>query len=249
MIDKSFPLSGPIALDCRLEAGSLTVHAVEDAQQARVVLTPRQGSPDLSELYQVELVGDTLSVRGEHNRGWGLLGRGEHDAADVVVELPAGSTARLRVGSAGVSTRGRLGDTDIACGSARVAVERVAGSLRIRGGSGSVEIGEVAAAAAVSLGSGTVQIGVAHGPVRVKSGSGGAVIGAAGGDVEVTSGSGEITVGLPPGQPARLDVLTGSGRLRTEMDVSDHAPAAGSAPITVRARTGSGDVIIRRSAA
>jgi hypothetical protein len=63
----------------------------------------------------------------------------------------------------------------------------------------------------------------------------------------VARGSGSIAIGLPAGQPARLDVTTGSGRVDSDLPIED-SPATQHNPITVRARTGSGNVRLFRAA-
>jgi hypothetical protein len=99
----------------------------------------------------------------------------------------------------------------------------------------------------VTCGSGTLQVGVAHAAVRLRTGSGDATIDVAESDVDLTSGSGDFSIGLRPGHSARLDVLTGSGRLHSELSVDD-MPPSGAESATIRARTGSGDVHLRRAA-
>ena len=68
------------------------------------------------------------------------------------------------------------------------------------------------------------------------------------GDVDLASGSGAVSIGLPGGVTARLDVTTGSGNVRTDLPIADAAEVVRGA-ITVRARTGSGDVRLFRAAA
>jgi hypothetical protein len=83
--------------------------------------------------------------------------------------------------------------------------------------------------------------------VRLRTGAGSARIANAQADVDLTSGAGGLAIGLPAGQQARLDVVTGSGQLRTDMPVEQSRAGDGRA-VTIRARTGSGDVTINRAA-
>jgi hypothetical protein len=96
-------------------------------------------------------------------------------------------------------------------------------------------------------GSGRLEVGEVHGSVRARSGSGSARLAAVYGDVDLASGSGAMTIGLPAGVAARLNVTTGSGRVRTDLPVED-TPAPAKETITVKARTGSGDVELFRAA-
>ncbi|MFL6162282.1 MAG: DUF4097 family beta strand repeat-containing protein [Jatrophihabitantaceae bacterium] len=277
MVDRTFPVSGPVELNCEFRSGSLTIKASEQLSQATVSVRPRQADTAVDQLFRVELTGDRLNVVERPENGDSLLqavlggdlrtlarnrifGRTE---VDLVVELPAGSTVRVSVLSADIIATGRIGATSLSCGSSDVefdvvdgslqvrggsgtlSVNRLAGSGNVRGGSGRVRIGEAAAPLSVAVGSGEVEIGVAHGTVRCRSGSGSTSVEQAEQDVDIASSAGPVTIGLRAGQQARLDVATGSGRLRTEMPLQD-SPRAGDA-ITIRARTGSGDIIVRRA--
>ena len=86
-----------------------------------------------------------------------------------------------------------------------------------------------------------------HGAVKWRSGSGDARIGAVYGDVDVASGAGAISLGLPAGVTARLNVQTGSGEVHSDLPIEER-PTSEKGAITVRARTGSGDVHLFRAA-
>lgn len=270
MISKTFPIVDRMNLRCRFSTGSLTVHAQDGLTEAAVTVTARSGNDKLLDQFQVELAGRTIEVREPRDRGGNLLenlfGRGTDRSVDVVVALPTGADVDVQVHSADIRIDGRVGSSDIASASSTIEVDEVGGNLRariasgdvtinrvlgsgtIRGASSRVRIGEAGSALSVGLGTGDLAIGAAHGSVRMRSGSGGAVIGVAEDDVDVTSGSGTVTVGLREGQQARLDVLTASGRLHTDMPVENRAPGRSNRrPITVRARTGAGDVRIHRA--
>lgn len=260
MSTKNFPLSQQVNLSCRLDSGSLTVRAEPNCSTARVTMTAREPDSDAVERSTVELRESTLVVHGPKNYE---SGRRNRDAMDVEVTVPAGTPMKLTAVSADVEIHGSAGPLDISSGSADVNVEQVQGALRLRGGSGDIEvglvsgeanikggsgqirIGEAAEALQVGAGSGDIELGVARGPVRLRSGSGSVAIGVIEHDADLISGSGNLAVGLRAGQPARLDVLTGSGRFESDMPVETTPPADGPA-INIRARTGSGDVRIRR---
>jgi hypothetical protein len=273
MLDKSFPVTGPLELTCQFGSGSLSVNAQDQLAEARVTIRSREVDLPVEQLFRVELTGNRLEVvqqsepdsflQGMRNFNLGrLFGRADFD---IVVELPAGSEVKATVASAAVTSTGRIGATTVSSGSGNVELDEVDGPLRmqggsgnlaanrvtgagkVRGGSGNVQIGEIAGALSVNLGSGQVEIGVAHDTVRIRSGSGTTQIEAADGDIDIASSSGTVTIGLRAGQQARLDVATGSGRLNTEMPVQDAAPTGPA--ITIRARTGSGDITVRRAAA
>jgi hypothetical protein len=268
---KSFPLAGPIELSCRLSSGAITVHADEGVTEAKVVLSARDGRSDYVDRTTVELQGSTLVVHGPQPRGPlfdipVFTGRfGERDAIDAEITVPAGTPMKIASWGADVVVKGRAGTTDMMSGSTTTEIDNVDGDLRLRYGSGparaqqvtgsvvvragssSLTFSEVAGSIEVGCGSGSLEVGSVGGRVRMRTGTGQATIGAASGDVDFTSGSGGLSVGLRRGQPARLDVVTGAGHLRSDLPVEDAPPASTARAITIKARTGSGDVRIFRA--
>ncbi|MDQ2836536.1 MAG: DUF4097 domain-containing protein [Actinomycetota bacterium] len=270
MTSYTFALTEPIDLSCRFRQGSLVVRAEDGRTEAEVSVTPRAAGSDVLDHSTIELDGHTLVVHvpTDRNSVFESFFQRQHsrDAVDVLIQLPSGSPLNVAVYSADITVHGRTGSVQLAGGSSQIVLDQVDGELQVRGGSGdirvetvsgsanfkggsgTVRIGEAGSDVTVSVGTGALDLGIARGPVRMRSGSGDVVIGTAERDVDVTSGSGALVIGLPAGQAARLDVLTGSGRLNTEMPMEGSAPVGGQ-PITVRARTGSGDVTIRRCTA
>jgi hypothetical protein len=266
MIDKNFPVTGPINLVVRVGHGSVVVTARDDAQEAVVRLTPRVSDSDIAERTSIEFHGGTLTLMAPRQGGLSdLFGRRrDRDCVDVEIELPARSPMKITTATADIRVIGRSGDADLVTGSAGIDVDRVEGSLRLRSGSatsrvaavsgdvvsrfgsGSVTLGDVGGSIQSGFGSGDLAVETAHGSVRSRAGSGDAHIGAAWGDVDFTAGSGQVSVGLPEGVSARLDVTSGSGRVRSELPIED-SPRPGKKSITVRARTGSGEIRLFRA--
>jgi hypothetical protein len=268
MSETTFPLTGPINLLVRLGHGSVTVTARDDLDRALVRLTPRDKRSDILDRITVEMRGPTLAVVAPRQGGLGdLIGgwRKDRDGVDAEIEVPSGTAMKLSTASADVTVSGRSGGADVATGSADIVLDTVDGDLRVRSGSattrvgmvtgdasvrsgsGDVHLGEVGGSLQSLFGSGDLDVGSVRGTVRSRTGSGDATLGAVWGDVDLVAGSGRVSVGLPAGLNARLDVTSGSGRVRSELPIDD-APAAGGRPITVRARTGSGDVRLFRAA-
>lgn len=270
MTTKTFPLNGPINLHGRLGHGSFTVDARDGLIEATVVLTPHGKDLALLENTVVEMRGDTLSVLVPRHGGisdLGLFGgrSRERDAIDISVTVPGGTAMRISAFTADITVTGRGGSADIASGSSAISLEEVHGDLRLRYGSGSARVGsvtgsvevrsgsgdarfdEIGGALSADSGSGTLEVTSVRGAVRSRAGSGAASIGAVYSDVDVARGSGTIAIGLPAGRPVRLDVTTGSGQVDSELPIEDE-PATQNNPITVRARTGSGNVRLFRAA-
>jgi hypothetical protein len=267
MTTKTFPVTAPIRLVGRIAHGSFTVHAVADVTEARVDITSR-GTQSILENVSVELRGSTLEVSLPRQGGifdLPLLNRGlARDAVDVVVTVPSGTPTRISTYTAPVRIEGAVGHADVATGVADIEIDSVKGDLRLRYGSGTAEVrsvtgsvqarsgsgsarfGEVGGALNSACGSGDLTVSTAHGLVRSRTGSGGASLGAVFGDVDLVSGSGAVSIGLPSGQSAKLELLTGSGRVNSDLPVEPNATNKGR-PITVRVRTGSGDIRLVRA--
>ena len=266
MTTKTLPISNPINLLARIGHGSLRVRAVDGLTEASVTLTARSGPPEILDRTTVELRGATLQISTPRQGGiFDLFGGRSRDALDIEVTVPSGTPLKISSFTADVTVTGRSGSADIAAGAADIvadhvdgdlrlrygggnsSVERVTGSVTIKSGSGLAHLGEVGGAVSSACGSGRLEIDTARGAVRFRSGSGAATLGAIYGDVDLASGSGNLRIGGPAGTSARLDLTSGSGQIDPQLPVSQ-TPARGARAITIRARTGSGDVRLFRAA-
>lgn len=269
MTQQTFPLSGPINLHVRLGQGKLTVTTVDDATEASVTLTALGKNTDILDRITVGMNGRTLEVLTPREGGLiDFLGGWKRDAASVDAEItvPSGTAVKLTTFTADITVVGRTGGADLATGtgaivvgevdgdlrlrfgSASSRVQRVTGSATVRSGSGDAIFGEVLGDLEAGFGSGDLRADVVRGSSRLRAGSGDLRVDAVYGDVDFTCGSGEMSLGLPAGVSARLDVRTGSGQVRSDLPIDDDRSGTGPA-ITIRARTGSGDVRLFRAAA
>lgn len=269
LVTKTFPLSGPIDLELRLGRGAVEVRTVEDLDTATVTLAADPGADDLARRFTVELVGSTLTVSGPRAGGLAdlvsLRRPRSRDRVAVTVAVPAGTALKIVTGDAPVTGAGRCGAADIATASAAIVldhvdgdlllrygsadsrVERVSGSVTVRSGSGEARFGVVEGSLEHGCGRGRLEVGEVHGAVRSRNGAGGARLAAVHGDVDLASGSGAMSIGLAAGAVAHVNATTGSGRVCSELPIDDE-PARATRTITVRARTGSGDIRLFRAA-
>lgn len=265
----NFPLTAPISLMVRLGHGSLTVEARDDLTEATVTLSAHGRVEDLLEKVTVELRGTTLTLIAPRQGGLpDLLGgwRKDRDAIDAVIVVPTGTAVKLTTATAPITVRGRVGAADVTSGNASVDLATVAGDLRLRygtgesrvgavtgsaqlkGGRGELHLGEIGGRLHCAFGSGTLTATLVRGDLHARTGSGSTSVDAAYGNVDLATGSGTLTVGVPDGVSVRLDVMTGSGSLHSDLPV-EQAPRAGARAVTLRARTGSGDVRLVRAPA
>jgi DUF4097 and DUF4098 domain-containing protein YvlB len=147
-----------------------------------------------------------------------------------------------------------------------ITVDRAAGNTDVSTGSGDVRLGEIDGVAVIRNSNGDTVVGTVTGDLRVKASNGDVAVERADrtvvartasgdlrigeirrGAVELRTAAGEIEVGIRPGTAAYLDVHTPYGRIHNALDDTD-GPDGRDETVEVRARTGAGDIVIRRSA-
>ena len=184
----------------------------------------------------------------------------------ITVWAPTRSRLAARVGAGDVRATGRAGWAGVRAGSGSATLDAVEGDADVTTGSGAIDLGPVTGRARLRTGSGAIRVAATGGPTEIKTGSGDIILGEVNGDVRVRTGSGDVTVsdarnggvdfttgsgtvriGVHPGVGAQLDLVSGSGKARSELDVADKAPEKPVA-VQVRGRTGSGDVLVARAA-
>ncbi|BBZ62399.1 DUF4097 family beta strand repeat-containing protein [Mycolicibacterium monacense] len=191
------------------------------------------------------------------------LGRG--GAVSIDVAMPAHSRLQASSASAGFDCDGVLGDCRFSSAGGDARFDVVEGKLKADTASGDITARSVTGNVTVSTASGDATIGRLDGDLGFKAASGAltverlrgtvraqtasgdvSVAAAVSGAVTVTTGSGDVGLGIPEGTAARLDVHTRSGALSSTLDVSS-GPADDDETLTVHARTGSGDITVRRA--
>lgn len=184
----------------------------------------------------------------------------------LTVRAPAGSRLTLHTGSGQITVTGRSGTASAEAGSGDITLDRVGGDLNLSTGSGGATVRAVSGRTSAKTGSGNLVLDTLDGPAELRSGSGNVRLGttradlsarASSGDVtidnaeagrlDLTTGSGDVRVGVHAGAAAELDVRSGSGRARSELAVSDTAPADATGALHIHGRTGSGNVLVTRA--
>jgi hypothetical protein len=226
---------------------------VEYADGRLLVRSPRQGFS----LARNGTVDVTLTVpagsRLEGHTGAGHL-RADGALADCVFKSGAG---RIEIGDAGAVrlvsgagdiSVGRASGTIVATtGSGSVRIAAAERDIRIKSGNGSAEIGAAGADVGAVSGNGDITIGSAARNVSAKTGNGNLrVAEATSGSVELSTGKGDIEIGIAAETAARLDVRTQFGRVDQQLEPTG-APPASTRTVSVRGRTGFGDITIRRA--
>jgi hypothetical protein len=239
------------------------------AGAARVHLAPR-GDVDLREAI-VTVEDGTLVVDVPHldpvdgGRSGFRLGPitigGSGTSVAVRVEVPHGIPVEVSTRFGNARVQGGSGTARVRTGAGEVSVERCL-RLEASTGAGDVRVG-ACTGGTVSTGTGGVTVDSSEGELHARTGagdvtvhasSGGAVSAVTGaGDIELAllagscecrSGAGDVTVVVPRGEPVWLDLNAGLGSVRKDVEPVG-APADGQHYLSVKARTGLGDVVVR----
>lgn len=198
-----------------------------------------------------------------------LVVRGPSDLAlrgiplAVTVRAPRDSSLRLRAGAARLAVEGRAdevsvhgtgeirldevtGRTELRCGAGEVRIARLGGPLRMTGGAGGVRVDHVLAPAEIQTGAGRIRLGEVHADVAVRAAAGDVQIAdAVAGELELGTGVGSLRVGVHAGVDAQVALHAAVGRVRSELPVrTDRPEAPAGGQLTVRARTGAGDITV-----
>jgi DUF4097 and DUF4098 domain-containing protein YvlB len=260
MTNWEFPVSGPITLEARLPAGDIAVTAGA-THTATVSLSSMSGGKRGQQLIdeaEVTFDGGTLIVAvPERIR---LL---SSTSLDLVVQVPTGSTARVRAASADVRCRGELGGLEVKSASGDVHAELVTGHAKVDTASGDIVLGEVTGDVRVTTASGDASVEHAGGKLTMNSASGdlralraesSAAARSASGDVligsmssgraDLSTVSGDIKVAVQPGIGVYLDLFAMSGDVRSDLEASG---AEGDAALTLHCRSISGDVHVTQA--
>ena len=190
----------------------------------------------------------------------GSLGSGS-TAVDVEIDLPGGTDVSARtkvgdisvVGEAGrVSARAGAGDLTVAsadrvrlaCGSGDVSVRTCRGG-DVTTGAGDISLDEVLGSD-LHCRAGAGRVVIRHSradKVSVVTGSGDVTVHLNDGSLECRSGTGSVETIVPREIPVWLDLTSGIGRVTRDLEAVG-PPADGQPHLSVRARTGVGNVAV-----
>jgi DUF4097 and DUF4098 domain-containing protein YvlB len=177
--------------------------------------------------------------------GAGRLGSVDTRTGSGDIEFDHTGTAELKTGSGDVKIDTIDGDAEIKTGSGDVVLGTVNGGGRATLGSGDFVAHAVAGRLTARTGSGDFVIGEPGEELTVTTGSGDLLVKRVnGGVLRFKAGSGDISLGIVDGTAVYLDVMTGSGTVRSELDGSEQPTDGRTAEL--HAMTGSGDIKLSR---
>lgn len=187
-------------------------------------------------------------------------------SAGVAAFRGAGRLGECRVKTAvGDIQLDTTGPLDATTATGAIVVGHVAGHAEVSTGSGRIRLGEIDGTAVIKNSNGDSWVGDAAGDLRVVASNGdisvdhadaGVTASTAAGSVRVgdvargatslKTATGDVEIGIRAGTAARLDVSTQFGSVHNQLDTAE-GPGASDETAEVRARTGHGDIVIRRS--
>jgi hypothetical protein len=242
----TFGVGSQPSLGVRVSSGRLDLAPSKDGQ----VVIDISGSG--AAYVVVEQSADTVSIR-EERRG---------RSVNIRAAIPAGANLEVAVASLNIVSRvdlgrvvartasgdidlGQVDTVEVKTASGDVKVDSCTGRCEIIAASGDVRVHLVAGDLCVSTASGDIGIERTEGRVEVKTASGDIRIGrCSGASVEATSMSGDVDLGLPEGTRVEAEIDSLSG----DVVLPSRRPPGGETEhnLKLRAKTVSGDVVVRR---
>lgn len=175
----------------------------------------------------------------------GSLGRCELKSG--VGAIAVDRAARVKLTTAGdISLERATGDAELTTSTGDVRAGAIDGAAQIKNSNGDTWIGEAGGEIRVKAANGDIDVSHARGAVSAKTANGHVRVGSIHRGVLVgETGNGHVEVGIPSGVAAWLDLDTGYGHVDNDLDAAE-APGPADERVEVRARTGLGNITIRR---
>ena len=177
----------------------------------------------------------------------GSLGRCELKSS--AGEISVDQAARVKLATAGdIRLERATGDAELTTAAGDVRAGEIEGSAVIKNANGDTQIGEVGGDLRVKAANGDIVVERSDGSVTAKTANGRIRVGGIhSGSVVAETARGDIEVGIAGGVAAWLDLDTGYGHVRNGLDATE-GPGSADEQVEVRARTGFGNITIRRQA-
>ena len=164
-------------------------------------------------------------------------------------EISVDQAARVKLATAGdIRLERATGDAELTTAAGDVRAGEIEGSAVIKNSNGDTRIREVGGDLRVKAANGDIVVERSDGSVTAKTANGRIRVGGIqSGSVVAETARGHIEVGIAGGVAAWLDLDTGYGHVRNGLDATE-GPGSADEQVEVRARTGFGNITIRRQA-
>lgn len=199
-------------------------------------------SIELPSMSAVQVEASVASLRSQ-----GELGDCRVTMSTGDIHLATTGPLEVTTGAGTITVDHVVGDADITTGSGRLRLGSVDGRADIKNANGGTWVGVVGGALRVRAANGDIAVDEAETDVSAATANGDVRVGTlARGSASLQTSSGDIDFGISSGTAARLDVHTSFGRVLNQLETTDR-PRSTDDTVGVRARTGSGDIVVRRS--
>ncbi|GLY80308.1 DUF4097 family beta strand repeat-containing protein [Actinoallomurus iriomotensis] len=191
--------------------------------------------------------GSRVDAKGWANyRSQGRLGDASFDTATGSVRLDHTGALKLRTAAGDVSVARTDGYTDVSTSTGKIWIGEIDGAAVVKTANGDITIGAVTADARLNTANGDINVHRALGSVNAKTAYGSVRVDeVVHGAVVLETSFGELELGVREGTAAWLDVSSKFGTVRSELEAGD-GPGESNDTVEVYARTGYGDIVIRR---
>ncbi|MGC0415759.1 DUF4097 family beta strand repeat-containing protein [Embleya sp. AB8] len=177
----------------------------------------------------------------------GRVGEVAFTVAAGDIRLDRTGALKLNSTAGDVSVAHSVGHTDVSTAAGEIRIGKIDGTAVVRNTTGGISLGAVSGDLRLNTTIGDIAVDRALTTVGAKTISGSVRIGeVVHGAVRLETASGELEVGIREGTAAWLDLNSLAGKVRNSLTSAD-GPEPTDDTVEVRARTLSGDIVIRRS--
>jgi DUF4097 and DUF4098 domain-containing protein YvlB len=162
------------------------------------------------------------------------------------IQVEDARTVALSTGAGTISVEHATGDAELKTGSGAIRAGEIDGAATIKNSNGDTRVAEVAGDLRVKAANGDIAVGRSHSGLTAKTANGDIRVGAGRGSVVAETARGSVEIGVPEGTAAWMDINTGFGHFNNALDAAG-PPGPGEDTVEVRARSGYGDITVRRA--
>jgi len=190
-------------------------------------------------------------VRGEAAlaalRCTGRLGECRYKTGVGDIHVDQAGPVILRTGAGDIAVDRALDHAEVTTGSGAVRIGIIDGTAVVKNSNGDTWIGNVTGDLRVSGANGEIVVDQSHAAVAAKTANGGVRLHeVARGAVLAETARGSVDIGIRAGVAAWLDLKTGYGSVRNDLDAAER-PEPGEDAVEVRAHSSYGDITVSRS--
>ncbi|MCW2861445.1 MAG: protein YvlB [Actinoallomurus sp.] len=180
-------------------------------------------------------------------RSEGRVGDSTFKSAAGSIRLGQTGRLTLRTSAGDVSVARSAGPADVTTSAGKIWLGEIDGTAVVKTSNGDITLGEVTGDVQLKTANGDITVERALAAVDAKTAYGNLRVGeVVRGLAVLETAFGQVEIGVAEGTAAWLDVSSKVGSVRSDLDAAA-VPGPSDETIEVRARTGYGDIVIRRS--